>query len=608
MLNYFLLVLTVSRAAATYGEVIDNVTEDNIMDYNFYQWKIGLSEMKSQDIASLPSSQVLQESDSNDWIGSCPQWSFSDSNGKCHCPHSCNGIFNCDMLQNNKDTLLILDCNCVTYNEEQALFEFGLCGYNCARSVNVASSAYHPMPANISKWNNYLCGDFKRSGSLCGKCDKNKNLYTRAYSFDMTCIKCTSNKLEWFKYFMAAYFPLTVFCFIILLFRINISSSQLQGHILYSQFMTISALSRVFYNISQKSAMFSQVIKLLGTLYGVWNLDFFRMYYPGFCLQTGMLATLSLDFAVAMYPLFLTAVTYALVRLYDNNYKPFIVLWKPFGLIFGMFQNNWDIRTSIIDSFSTFFFLSNMKFLSVCFDILVPVQVYQFTDARIVNHNWRLYYDATIPYFKESHFYYSILALLAFFLFVLMPVVILLLFPFKLCQRGLNFLPSQWKIILSTFVDSFQGCYKNGTEPGTRDCRWFPAVILIGRFVLLLTYAYAPNEVAFPLAAITFVILAILVISIDPFKPYLVRFSSILAVYMIFAATFLVCGALLGTLTYKNAPFAFSSVYSVGVLVIVLPVLYVTGLILSWMNKNSKFGIQCINKLMCTKARKFECT
>ena len=46
-----------------------------------------------------------------------------------------------------------------------------------------------------------------------------------------------------------------------------------------------------------------------GTLYGVWNLDFFRMYYPGFCLQTGTLATLSL------YPLILVAVTYVLVRL-----------------------------------------------------------------------------------------------------------------------------------------------------------------------------------------------------------------------------------------------------------------------------------------------------
>ena len=94
-------------------------------------------------------------------------------------------------------------------------------------------------------------------------------------------------------------------------------------------------------------------------------------------------------------------------------------------------------------------------------------------------------------------------------------------------------------------------------------------------------------------------------ISIDPFKPYLVRFSSILAIYMIFAATFFVCGAWSGT---PSALFAFSSVYSVGMLVTVLPVLYITGLILSWLNRHGKFGIQHIIRLMCMKARKSECT
>ena len=98
-----------------------------------------------------------------------------------------------------------------------------------------------------------------------------------------------------------------------------------------------------------------------------------------------------------------------------------------------------------------------MKFLSVCFDILVPVQVHQFTDERFVNHTWRLYYDATVSYFEGSHFHYSILAILVFFLFVLLPVLILLLYPCRLCQQGINIiLPSQWQVLLHTFVDHFK--------------------------------------------------------------------------------------------------------------------------------------------------------
>ena len=63
----------------------------------------------------------------------------------------------------------------------------------------MATSAYHFMPTNISEWNRHLCGEFNRSGTLCGWCDQDNSLYTRAYSFDMTCVQCTEGKIEWLK-------------------------------------------------------------------------------------------------------------------------------------------------------------------------------------------------------------------------------------------------------------------------------------------------------------------------------------------------------------------------------------------------------------------------
>ena len=170
------------------------------------------------------------------------------------------------------------------------------------------------------------------------------------------------------------------------------------------------------------------------------------MYYPGYCLQIGTLATLSLDFAVALYPLLLMALTYALVKLYDQNFKPLVLLWKPFGAFLKMLKKDWEIRTSIIDAFASFFFLSNMKFLSVCFDMLVPVQVYQFTDAGFVNHTWRLYYDATTPYFEGIHVYYGFVAIVILFGFVFLPVFVLLFYPFRLPQKVLSILPNRWQL------------------------------------------------------------------------------------------------------------------------------------------------------------------
>jgi hypothetical protein len=32
-------------------------------------------------------------------------------------------------------------------------------------------------------------------------------------------------------------------------------------------------------------------------------------------------------------------------------------------------------------------------------------------------------------------------------------------------------------------IDAFQGHYKDGTEPGTRDCRWFAGIYFLGRIL-----------------------------------------------------------------------------------------------------------------------------
>jgi len=41
---------------------------------------------------------------------------------------------------------------------------------------------------------------------------------------------------------------------------------------------------------------------------------------------------------------------------------------------------------------------------------------------------------------------------------------------------------------LHIFIDSFQGCYKDGTN-GTRDCRYFAGVYLTTRLLLCIVFA-----------------------------------------------------------------------------------------------------------------------
>ena len=107
-----------------------------------------------------------------------------------------------------------------------------------------------------------------------------------------------------------------------------------------------------------------------------------RSFDLGICLGIDTLQSLALDMAVGIYPLLLMVLSYFLIQLYDNNFRPIVILWKPFHRVFSLFRSNWEIRTSIVDAFATFLLLSNVKFLSVSYDLLVPVKVFLLSPSK----------------------------------------------------------------------------------------------------------------------------------------------------------------------------------------------------------------------------------
>ena len=105
--------------------------------------------------------------------------------------------------------------------------------------------------------------------------------------------------------------------------------------------------------------------------------------------------------------------------------------------------------------------------------------------------------------------------------FFILPVAILALYPFKFFQKFLNLFPVRW-YILHTFVDSFQGCYKDGTEPGTHDYRWFSAVFLIFRGICFSLYGVT---LAGGYLSLSSLFILLVVISVVAFQPYKNRFA-----------------------------------------------------------------------------------
>ena len=63
------------------------------------------------------------------------------------------------------------------------------------------------------------------------------------------------------------------------------------------------------------------VVLIFGTIYGIWNLDFFRYLIPPFCAtdQISPLQVVALEYTVAFYPLLLTAIAYICVQLHARD-------------------------------------------------------------------------------------------------------------------------------------------------------------------------------------------------------------------------------------------------------------------------------------------------
>ena len=486
----------------------------------------------------------------------------------------------------------------MTFDPTTGLTSAGNCVYTCGIGTRSGSDhLHHILPNNVADLDESFCAPFNRTGTLCGKCIE--GLYPLAHTLDMNCVECPDLARNWWKFLGVAFVPLTLFFFTVLFFNINVTSSHFHGFIWSSQ-GKIPPFSRVMLITLRKNPSVQLAARWVLAMYGIWTLDFFRSLELGICLGTDTLQTLALDLAIGVYPLFLMLVTYFLIHLYDRNFKPLVIIWKPFRVIFGLFRRNWKVRTSLIDAFGTFFLLSNVKFLSVSFDLLVPVKVYQFNSSAQdpkPNHTWRLFYDANVEYFGNEHLPYAIPAIMVLVFYMALPGLLLVFYPFRWFQNLLNIFPFRW-YVLHTFMDNALGCYKDGTEPGTRDCRWFASVYFILRLIVMLLGGYTLNASYFSMASIVITIFIVLMVNIQPFRDNSSSNNGVIVpIFLCLSALWNI--GIVGLIQDDDYhPTVFHSAFAVILLTIaLLPLLYASAIVVHWMYKHKNFGSDMVRRL-----------
>ena len=511
---------------------------------------------------------------------SCPTWNYCSS-GSCQCGEKHHGIIQCSNGESRISA--VLDCNCVTYDEDTGFTFVGACFYNCAHVVITADTVYHILPEKPKELvNSSVCSWFNRKGLLCGECEDGFSPYVLSYN--LSCVECPDSHKNWWKFVVIGFVPLTFFYLLIVIFKINVTSSGLHGVVWFSQIISIPALIRlVVAKLSKKYVHTLIAIRILVPFYSVWNLDLFRSVIPDTCLNVSPLQGLALDYLVAFYPLVLVFLSYCMIVLYDAKVTPIKILLTPFRKFFALFRSTWDVRTSVIDSFASIYLLSHVKVLSVSMDLLIPTRIYKLnSDSEI----YGLYYLPSVPYFGKHHFPYAILALIVLTTFVIIPTIALMLYPFRCFQKVLTYFSINW-YSLRIYIDSFQGCYKDGTEPGTFDCRWFSVLMLLTRSLFFIIYSLTLSMMFFAYSLILVALILIFLVNIQPYKKSAARYPSTDSTfYILLSLSYL---AVLGLDTSSTESHMYGLILIIiGLVSALVPLFYIAFFVLSWLIKTKR--------------------
>ena len=494
----------------------------------------------------------------------CSKPWFVWKNDSCKCGSTLGGTVTCK--DDPEDEYVYIEtCLCMTVDSHTGETVVGACPYSCA-----VAGVWYP---NGSLLNYHMCTEtWNRQGRLCSQCIDGHG--PPVYSYSMQCIPCSPEVVrDSIVYFLVSFLPLTVFCLVIITLRISGARPPMSTFILVSQVMSAPQyLSLKFipghYSSSQNVSNSTRNLcwKIFASFFGLSNLDFFRSFYPQMCLSPKMslMHVKFLEYLIALFPLTVLVLVYMCVKYNHSRRIPCVCRVIHRGLT--RLRQTIDIQTSLIDAFATFILLSVTKTGYTSFTLLQLLYVL----TPYGNFTKQTYVDPMSTYFGWDHLPYALTALVLTFLLILIPLLLLFLYPLRSFQTFLN--NRQWQCTtLHIFADSFQGCYKDGTN-GTRDYRWFAGLHLLLRFLLVILIKFTQQRVTIISVSFYMVMLAVC----QPYKKHL-HFK--LDMFLLFGLL-LWSIALIRESEPGDSEFKFH--LSILILATLIPSVYFIGLVIYW--------------------------
>ena len=467
--------------------------------------------------------------------GCPPGFVFSPELSSCRCVTNKSNFLLCNDLN---WTAVLMNGFCMSYLKKAVVY--GRCILTAVQRSQ-SKLPFIPLPNDEGKLEKEFCGKFKRRGRLCGKCMEGLSIDVFSDTFD--CYLCSSSRAKnWIIFLVVNGFPPLVMFIAILLLHISLTGGPTNGFIFFSQVLTLS----------QQVVMIKSVIKatnrsgssvltdVIVDSYSIWSLDFYRIYhsfteyrYP-LCLSEKLrvIDVLALQYFSALYPFLLIVVAYLVIELHARNCRVFVCLWRPLCLVCTRFRLSLRAQTSVVDAFAAFFILSYVKIVRISLLLVTYSNIRALDDERLIQKVSN--YDPTIVFMSREHMPYLFMGTFFLLTFGLLPPLLLLSYQFRMVQRCLDRCRMN-RLGLKTFMDAFQGCYKDGRNGGP-DRRFFAGLYLTFRIAMFLIFNIETSHINIYLYLLAASIVIVLLIAF--LKPYKIKFYNALDISFVCLLTF----------------------------------------------------------------------
>ena len=403
------------------------------------------------------------------------------------------------------------------------------------------------LPKDISKLNDYMCAPLNRKGYMCSKCIQGFGpSMISLYMGDMVCCDCSKGS-GWYGvilYLAIEFVPLTIFYLLILVFCIQITSAPMISFIMFNQLIVMAFKSSADSDSPLNQVKFTDSVtmrpisKVFITLYGVFNLDFFHYVVDPFCVSSHLtsLHLALLGYVSAFYPFLLTALTWISFELHDRNFRPIVILWKPFRRCFARLRSAKD---DITDVFASFFVLSYTKIMYQTLLTLSTDKIdnYSLAFKPIPRSSYVLNADSSVTVESAKFICIAIFTGLLFCVFNIFPVLLLVLYPFRWFRSALSKCGLK-TIAINHFVEKFHHSYRDGLDGG-KDMRSFSGVHLLLRIMIIIPVLVLRSIFRMEVWFLRGIVLSITALLVAMCRPYKQMYTNVLdAVLLFYLATF----------------------------------------------------------------------